>query len=273
MILMPYGQPGTGKSTLATGIALDYLAKGRRVAANFAIDAAPASTSARKPLANGFVTVIPSRPSFEQVDALGFGWWPDEFGREDRAGLLLIDEAGPWLNSRTWAEKDRARIIDWLLQSRKRGWDVILIAQAPGLIDKQVRDAVIEGFARIRRTDRIKIPVIGLSLPRFHIAVARYGLDPNAPIIQRWMYRGTVEHKCFQSHALFGQDEEAPYCTLPPRITKWRGFRPWYVRLLDRLLNPPSRSLQLKPKRPEVEALMALPPDIRVARLKASGLV
>lgn len=231
MITMLYGQPGTGKSTLATGIALDYMREGRRVVCNFPIDPAPASYSPKKGLAFACCEVIPARPAFAVVEKLGIGWRdPKHVGREDLCGLLVIDESGPWLDSRKWNDKDRAQVIDWLLQSRKRGWDVLLIAQAPSLVDKQVREAVVEAYARCRRTDRMKVPVLGVSLPRMHVAVSRYGLDQNAPVLQRWWYRGGLEHQCFQSYALFNAEADTAehWVVPPPVVTKWADYAdPW----------------------------------------------
>jgi hypothetical protein len=230
MIFLLYGQPGTGKSTLATGIAREAAGEGRRVAANYPIDFAPASVRPNGPLARAFCHVLPSRPTLADLRALGVGWAEGEEGREDRAGLLIVDEAGPWLSSRNWQAAERQEIIDWFLHSRKLGWDVVLIAQAPGLLDKQVREAVIEGYARCRRTDRLK--VAGVSMPRVHIAIARYGNGPNDPMIQRWIYRGQVEHRMFQSYAMFNvQGEQGAYCTLPPSITKWAGYESRWVAL------------------------------------------
>jgi len=291
MIYLLYGQPGTGKTTLATGIALDYLREGRRLVSNYAIDAAPASYKRKGVMANAFTYVLPSRPSFQQLQDIGLGWSdPSLVGREDMAGLLLIDEAGPWVDSRKWNDKERAQIIDWLLHSRKRGWDVLLIAQAPALVDKQVREAVIESYVRIRRTDRLK--VLGMvKFPRLHIGVARYGLDINAPVLQRWFYRGQLEHKCFNSYALFDTEGgNGPYCTLPARLTKWAGVPAGLDPWVRTLLGKPVKALQpgaavaaggaqpprLPPPAPVVQLLRSLPHDLRVPefrRLQRLGYV
>lgn len=149
--------------------------------------------------------------------------------------MLIIDEAGGWLNARTWQSVKRERInvysgdvelvtereliIDWLTQSRKRFWDIYLIAQAAEMLDKQVRVAVGEGVVRIRRLDRFRMG--GVTMPRVHIAVVRYGLDLNAPVIERWFYRGADAQRCFGSYRLFGS-ESRHYSILPASQTKWR---------------------------------------------------
>lgn len=241
---------------------------------NYPVDAAPACLRPNGCLSNAYVEVIPSRPSFDMLKSIGVGWLKkDDFGREDRSGLIVIDECGPWLDSRKWNVSDRGLVIDWLLHSRKRGWDVLLIAQAPALIDKQVREAVIESYARCRRSDRMKVPIIGVKLPRFHIAVARYGQDQNAPVLERWLYRGKIEHKCYQSYALFDAVEEnGIYCTLPPRLTRWANYK-GPMQLFKEWWNQKPVNV-LKPKHPMVSLLSGLSPDDRVRhwqRLNALG--
>jgi len=281
VIYLLYGQPGTGKSTLAVGMALEYLAEHRRVAANFAIDPSPACQTVWGKLLDRSVTVLPSRPTFDQLRSLGVGWSEKaEFGREDRAGLLVIDEAGPWLSSRTWNDKERAAIIDWFLQSRKRGWDVVVIAQAPALVDKQVREAVIEGYGRCRRLDRIRVPFTRISLPRVHVCVMRYGLDAHAVKLFTKAYRGATEHQCFASYALFEAEADiaGPYSTLPPRLVKFGRGDHWSEKLRDQIKRlrqwtpgkvAPRGRPSGRPKLPHVMAAMSLPPEARLRVLRA----
>ena len=268
LITLLYGQPGTGKSTLASGLILDAMRDTRRVVANFAVDASPACLRPGVALSEGFVEVLPSRPSYSQLCAIGHGWLVKaDHGREDRSGLLVLDEIGGWINSRSWADKDRQSIIDWFLQSRKRGWDIIFIAQHPNLIDKQVREAVVEGYARIRRTDRMKIPLTNVSLPRAHIAIARYGLELNAPRLQTWVYRGSTEQKCFASYAIFDQEQDliaGTYCTLPARITRWLGCST-ISEYFKRKSRPP---VVHKAKSKIVQRIQKLPPEQRMHFLK-----
>lgn len=215
MIYLVTGWPGAGKSTVTVQHAIyRYACAGRRVVANFPIDFSPVCVRRDSQLSKAAVQVLPDRPTRADLDAIGDGG-----EREETAGMVAIDEAGGWLNARTWQGHDRESIIDWLTQSRKRFWDVFLIAQAPTMLDKQVREAVCELVVRIRRLDRWK--VWGVSMPRFHIAVVRYGLDHNGPIVERWYYRGSDVHKCFGSYRLFGVDS-AHYSVLPASQVKWR---------------------------------------------------
>lgn len=263
MITLLYGQPGTGKSTLATGIAREYAGDRKRIAANFPIDFAPASERAKGPTAEAFCTVLPDRPTHQNLKDLGVGWRDGEHGREDRSGLLIIDEAGPWLSSRAWQAAERQEIIDWFLHSRKLGWDIVLIAQAPGLLDKQVREAVIEGYARCRRMDRMK--VAGIRMPRIHVAIARYGTGPNDPILQRWFYRGKVEQKMFQSYAMFNTSKapDGLYSTIPPRLTKWLGYQSFMDKIKTGFMRWWSDSPRpaIKPKSHIADLLSKLPPE------------
>lgn len=218
MIYLLTGQPGTGKSTVAVDRAImEYAAAGRRVVANFPIDFAPICNRSGTNLSRAVVEVIPDRPTRADLDLTGFGGVSEE-----KAGLLIVDEAGIWLNARTWAGKDRELIIDWLTQSRKRYWDIILISQSVHMLDKMVREAVCEGIARIRRLDRVKF--LGVRLPRLHIGTVRYGIEANAPVLERWFYRGAMAHKCFGSYRLFGA-ESTHYSVLPAELSKLRYIK------------------------------------------------
>lgn len=61
-------------------------------------------------------------------------------GAGESRGLMVLDEAHDWMNARSWSASDRKEIVRFFTRSRKLGWDVILIAQQPEMLDKQVRD-------------------------------------------------------------------------------------------------------------------------------------
>lgn len=64
------------------------------------------------------------------------GW----YGKESQC-LLIIDEAGIVFNSRDWNVKpaERKGWIQFFTQSRKLGYDIVLIVQDSRMIDRQIR--------------------------------------------------------------------------------------------------------------------------------------
>lgn len=202
-IIAVTGKVGAGKNLWAIERIQHYALQGRRVAANFRVDLSPIQPMlhklTRRPLAE--VEQLPGRPSYEDIRKLGKGG-----PREHRAGLLVLDEVGPLLNARTWQDKDRQQFIDWLLHSRKLAWDCLLIVQNIGLIDKQIRVAVIESMVTVRRFDRLRF--LGMPLPRLHMAVERYGTEPTAPIAQRRFFRGSRYFNCYDTTELVGEVQE-----------------------------------------------------------------
>jgi len=184
-VYLLYGRLGAGKGIMAGQRILDYMSMGRRVVTNFPIRVNHLTGFVHRNKAKAVVEVIPDRPTGEQLWALGRGG-----ANEENAGLLVLDECSAFLNARQWQSKDRDSMLDWFIHSRKLGWDVILVAQSPVQLDKQVREAICELYTSIRRLDRMKVPVLKLKMPRVHIAIARYGSDPNAPVCERWVSRG-----------------------------------------------------------------------------------
>lgn len=259
MIYVLTGPVGAGKSMMGTQRAIDYAARGCRIASNYHIDFAAIARRRNSELSRASCIVLPAQPTATDFEALGIGG-----PSEEKAGLVVIDEAGTFLNSRTWSDADRGKIIRWMLLSRKRRWDMILIVQAVGILDKQIREAVVEVCGRIRRTDRIKVPFTGIKLPRYHIASMRYGTNPNDVVIERWMTRGDESIKCYDTTSLF-EAQEGAYSVLPATLSKWRYVRPgWLARLRAWWSNAgQAGSSRSAKKHPVVELLMRLPADQR----------
>jgi len=259
MIYVLTGPVGAGKSMMATQRVIDYAARGSRVASNYHIDFSSIARRRASNLSRASCIVLPPQPTAADLEALGVGG-----PTEEKAGLVVIDEAGTFLNSRTWSDADRAKIIRWMLLSRKRRWDMILIVQAVGILDKQIREAVVEVCGRIRRTDRIKVPFTQIKLPRYHIASMRYGTNPNDVIIERWMTRGDESIKCYDTTALF-EAQEGSYSVLPATLSKWRYLGPSLLQKWLAWLSGRSavRKARLKAKHPLVELIQRLPADQR----------
>lgn len=217
------GKLGTGKTKFAVWQAKCALLQGRRVASN--VDLYLDRLLPHKAV---HYVRIPDKPTAWDLEAVGHGN-PDSYD-EDRNGVMILDELGTWLNARSFQDKGRAAVLDWLIHARKLGWDVYLIVQDAGMIDKQVREALIEYRVKLFRGDKIKIPVIGGVLndllggragylPRFHMAVARVGDGQNAVVAERWIFRGDDLHAAYDTRQVFRPDyPHGAHCVWSPGV-------------------------------------------------------
>ena len=212
------GKRGAGKSLIAVSRMREYMWAGRMVATNLNIRVehlVPARNRVRP-------YRLPDWPSADDMTMLPLGnpgleRRPDEpypamrenyrFSEEEN-GLLVLDELATFLNSRDWQAKDRQALINWLLHSRKYGWDLLFISQHLGLVDKQVRDALFDLYATTRRLDKVQVPVIGriaavvgikLRLPKWHVAHIRYGMQQGAPLSESIWVRGRDLYRAYDT--------------------------------------------------------------------------
>jgi len=239
------GQLGSGKTLVCVGKIRDAILRGCRVATNLDLRLELLAPTARR----GQVVRLPDYPDADHLSGLGVG---NPSRDESRNGLLVLDEAGAWLNSRNWNDKNRHKVIEWMLHARKLGWDVFLIVQDVSLIDKQVRTAFVEHLVRCRRLDRFSVPFIGafltmvggaLRLPQVHIANVFYGTGPGAVCVERWIYRGRDLWKCYETRQLFDAvsgpssfliAQDYAWLRVPPiwHAEQAHGHR-WWWRLRD----------------------------------------
>lgn len=226
------GNLGSGKTLVCVGRIREALLSGRRVATNLDLRLEFLSGARSHPP----VIRLPDHPKAEHLEQLGVA---NESRDESLNGLLVLDEAGAWLNSRGWADKDRHAVVEWMLHARKRGWDVYLIVQHEALIDKQVRVSFVEHIVRCRRLDRFPVPFIGavmgwaggiLRLPQVHIGVVSYGTGPNAPVVERWYFRGRDLWDAYETRQIFVSGDNGPRCLLGPQSASWLRPGPVYMR-------------------------------------------
>lgn len=251
------GKLGSGKTLSMVGRIRDYLARGRPVATN--VDLNIRELCRKRPVST--ITRLPDRPSAEDLAALGA---VHSTGQESLNGALVLDECGTWLNSRQWNDKGRTALMDWLLHSRKLGWDVFLIVQNLALLDKQIRDAIAEYLVVCRRTDRLKIPFVGKfvnwltggmvkgQMPQVHLAIVHYGIGAGSLRAETWIYRGRDLYAAYQTVQVVTEAVGGAYSLV------------WYATEAERAAWPKPR----KPKLPHVAAVMALPVGQRIAALR-----
>lgn len=138
------GTRGSGKSKYAVSMMQQYLREGRTVATNldlFLDNLVPEIYKAN-------YIRLPDFPRSEDLKGLGFaydGLDPDNSSTYDekKFGIVCIDELLTSFNSRNWNDPDRPEVINWIVQSRKSGWNLYLIGQDLDAVDKQIRETVI----------------------------------------------------------------------------------------------------------------------------------
>lgn len=272
-IYLVSGKLGAGKTLVCVGRIADALSKGRKVATNLDLWL----EKLLPPHVRKIECVrLPDKPTVRDLEMLG----PGNPGMDEaNNGLIVLDELASWLNARQWGDKQRQAVIDWLIHSRKKGYDVIFICQHIQQIDKQVREALVEYHVGCKRFDRIRLPVFGPLfsmltlglykgyLPKAHLGVVKYGTDQNAPIAERWMYLGTKWYAGYNTRQIFSDDyAEGSFSYLSPWHVRGRYMKSWFQRLKE-WWNPPRRTKVGKPA-PHLAPLMQLEPEarFRVAR-------
>lgn len=269
------GKLGTGKSKFCVLKMQEALRQGRPVATNLDLyleHLVPASSRAT-------VYRLPDKPTAADLDGLGHGN-PASYD-EDRNGVLVLDELGSWLNARSFQDKDRAAVLDWLIHARKKGWDVYLIVQDVSMIDKQVRQGLAEYVIKCVRMDRIKLPIIGAllgkhgRLPRAHLANYTMSDVPGIVVDREW-FRGDDLHKAYDTRQIFTANGPGLHSVLSAWHIKGRHMQPNQRRgWLSWLFSVPSKP-QPKDKHPLIARLSNLPPDRAAywsARLVREGIV
>lgn len=277
------GKLGTGKTKFCVWMAQQAMLQGRLVASNVDMQAHRMTPYRKRPQ----VMRVPDKPTADDLDAIGHGN-ADSYD-ESKNGVLILDELGTWLNSRSFQDKSRAGLIDWLIHARKKGWDVYLIVQDAGIIDKQVREALIEYQCRCVRMDKVRIPFVGKLLglfhekwgylPRFHIVTARVGYGAGAVVAERWIFRGDDLHDAYDTRQVFVTDyPHGSHSVLPPH-----DYSPLKTPLqlavdalrARKVLAPPQTVRPpLKPRHRALQLMQGLPPDerLRLARRYAQSL-
>jgi hypothetical protein len=224
------GVRGEGKSLAAVHMMRQYMMRGRPVATNLDLYLDELLPEDNKAVAYR----LPDWPRSQDFEALPVAFDP-LYKDEDKNGLLVLDESALWLNSRQWNDKDRQKIINWLLQSRKDHWDLILLCQDHDMIDNQIKVTCCDYLVQATRTDRKTIPFFGKYLKmvglnhkqaKRHLYAVYYGFsgldDPedqfevNGPLI----YDGYDTNQKFKPGLEYLKnggvvDMRALYCYLP----------------------------------------------------------
>ena len=136
MIELYLGPPGGGKSYHAIRSGLRHLGNGGYVVANFPL--LPSKDPKRRGFDAKHWHYVAEVPDPEYLIAKSADW--GLIGKEGRI-LLILDEAQVIFNSRDWmiGGEKRKRWIRFFSQSRKLGYDIILICPDERMLDRQIR--------------------------------------------------------------------------------------------------------------------------------------
>lgn len=223
------GKKGTGKSKHAVLLIRDrYLKNKRQVVTNLDLNLEPMFG----PHSRATYVRVPDKPKSFDLLAAGHGN-PGSYD-EDLNGALVLDEMGTWLNTRTFADKDRAAVLDYFAHARKHGYDTWYIMQNVVQVDKQLRESFIEQTVRHTAFNRVKIPFFGwilgalfgekaAFLPKFHAAVFRIGVNPQDMIANRAVFSGKDVEPCYDTRQVFMENyEHGTHSVLSPWHVKGR---------------------------------------------------
>jgi len=222
------GKLGSGKGIVSLSRIYDYLWRGRVVATNLDLNLRHlVGRNDRKCR----VIRLPDHPKPSDLNSLPN---PNTSYDEGQNGLLCLDECATWLNSHDFRDKTRPEFLNWLLHSRKKGWDVILQIQDFESLDAQIRRSLAEHVVYCRRTDRLPIPVLGvllsgiLKLPKFHIGFIRYGDRPGAPLVGTWTTRGSRFYLAYDTKQIFDPCyPHGVHSVLPPGYINFGRVKLW----------------------------------------------
>ncbi len=218
------GKKGNGKSIFAVGVIRDALAAGKRVATNLDIKL----EAFGNPYSKKTLIRLPDTVGIEELEFLGRG---QDGVVEENNGVIVLDEVSKFLNSRQWGDKGRGPVLDWLVHSRKLGWDVYMIAQGQEQIDKQLRTSLLEYWVTVKRTDKWPIPFITplvkaltgfrVGFPRMHIGTIRHGFDRDSLIVERKYYKGAPLYPCYDTQQIFLERDHPKACGLHSVLSPW----------------------------------------------------
>ncbi|AEG02554.1 zonular occludens toxin domain-containing protein [Methylomonas methanica] len=206
------GVRGEGKSLCAVAKVREYLNRGCPVATNLDLFLENLLLDENQAIAYR----LPDRPRYEDFLALPPAYDP-KYKLEDHNGLIVLDELALWMNARSWKEKGRKELIEWLLLSRKDHWDLILLTQDHELIDKQIKNTLCDYLVQASRTDRRKIPYIGPilefmflsgNMPKYHLYDVYYGMSFLDARVEQWRYRGTDLYDGYDTNQRFNDGNE-----------------------------------------------------------------
>lgn len=138
MIYLFSGTPGSGKSLHIAQIIYYTLKLGKKdVICNFDIDL----NCIKNAKVNKFHYIPNDKMNPNILISISKQVFNNKKSSEGKI-LLIIDECQLLFNAREWNSKGRAEWLSFFSQHRKYGFDICLVAQFDGMVDRQIRSLI-----------------------------------------------------------------------------------------------------------------------------------
>lgn len=178
------GTVGTGKSLDAARQLRWHLRIGKPAVGNFEL-----SPEANIPGRESYTYIPNEELTPEWLWSYAASYWGDKRVREDTI-LLIVDECQCLWNSRRWSDRDRLSWVEFMSQSRKAGYEILLIAQSAKMVDNQFR-MLIEYEVAHRKLSKYGFWGWLLALPfRGRVFSRQVSLMQTGEVMERGLYYG-----------------------------------------------------------------------------------
>lgn len=146
--------------------------------------------------------------------------------QREGAGLLIVDEAQLYFNSREW--RKNMGFIEFFTQHRKLRWDALVVAHSIDMIDKQIQP-LIEYETNFRNIQKVKFAL----LPRFPVplflSTSKYaGMGPGKGKkagSSEWTFLKTDVANLYDSMDVFGLSGLSGRIARQPCADLWRKVK------------------------------------------------
>ena len=212
-----HGGMGQGKGLISVATICDYMNRGMKVCTNMDLNLEKLPLT-KKALNTPIIRIadLPDKTFLEQIGS-GFpdNLPPDEYA-ENKKGILILDEATVWLNSREFSRKGKTDLVKYMAMLRKLGWDTFITIQDYEALDSQVRRGLGQAHIKCSAFVGLPIPVIGTLFSLFWLLVssslkwhrASYiqGTGLNAVLLQNKFYLGKRYYNGYNTRQLYVED-------------------------------------------------------------------
>lgn len=279
------GKKRSGKGLFCAGLIRDAMRDGKRVATN--MDIFPEHLL--PPSSKATLIRLPDCPTAEDMEMLGRGYEGDAINDEGN-GIIILDESSKFFNARSWGDKGRQPLLDWLIHSGKLRWDVYYQMQGLEQVDKQLRNTQVEYHVAVKRTDRWPIPgvtplskLVGLDIrfPKMHLGIFKHGVERDSMVVDRKWYKAADIYKGYDTEQVFLDRDNPRACGIHSVLSAWHvkgrylpKAPPYFLRFIMAIFGhdwtkPASvKKPAMKPKKPLVVMLQGLPENQRIRHFK-----